>query len=117
MIRFDLIYNSTKISIQREDNQDKSDNSVAPCILKPIPIGVALLVIPLTNITSDRIYACNSFSDLLLSNKWITQDLVFPDNFQNDEDKGAKILPNGTYLIPQNDSSMQPTKRTFPLTK
>ncbi|CAG8605170.1 10207_t:CDS:2 [Funneliformis caledonium] len=61
--------------LERDDNQDESDNSVAPCILKPIQIGVTLL------------------------------------------DRRAKILPNETYLIPQNDSSMQPTKRTFPLTK
>ncbi|CAI2189384.1 11705_t:CDS:2, partial [Funneliformis geosporum] len=103
--------------LKRDDNQVEYDNNVDLCTLRPVSIGVALLVIPFSNITSDRNFACNKLSDLLLSNKWITQDLILPDNFQNDESEGAKILPNGTYLIPQNDSSLQPTKRTFPLAK
>ncbi|RIA80627.1 hypothetical protein C1645_810371 [Glomus cerebriforme] len=83
------------------------DFSVAPCTLKPIPIGIALLVIPFGNVNGDH---CNTFSDLILRNKWITQDLILPDNFQNGLPEGTTILPNGTYSISQNNS---PTKRTF----
>ena len=46
--------------IERDYDQD------APCTLKPIPIGVALLVIPFGNVHGNQAYACDTFSELIL---------------------------------------------------
>src|SRR6266480_2297184 len=40
------------------------DLSSAPCTLKPIPVGVSLLVIPFGGVNGER--TCNTFSDLIL---------------------------------------------------
>ncbi|GBC17398.2 uncharacterized protein OCT59_026073 [Rhizophagus irregularis] len=92
-----------------ERDQNESDGLLfAPCTLNPIPIGVALLVIPFGSVNGTQ--SCDTLSDLILRNKWITQDLILPDNFQNGLPEGTTILPNGTYSIPQNNPSLLSTK-------
>ncbi|CAB4424200.1 unnamed protein product [Rhizophagus irregularis] len=92
-----------------ERDQNESDGLLfAPCTLNPIPIGVALLVIPFDSVNGTQ--SCDTLSDLILRNKWITQDLILPDNFQNGLPEGTTILPNGTYSIPQNNPSLLSTK-------
>ncbi|CAB4389335.1 unnamed protein product [Rhizophagus irregularis] len=92
-----------------ERDQNESDGLLfAPCTLNPIPIGVALLVIPFGSVNGTQ--SCDTLSDLILRNKWITQDSILPDNFQNGLPEGTTILPNGTYSIPQNNLSLLSTK-------
>ncbi|CAB5107558.1 unnamed protein product [Rhizophagus irregularis] len=92
-----------------ERDQNESDGLLfAPCTLNPILIGVALLVIPFGSVNGTQ--SCDTLSDLILRNKWITQDSILPDNFQNGLPEGTTILPNGTYSIPQNNPSLLSTK-------
>ncbi|GBC07516.1 hypothetical protein RclHR1_07500001 [Rhizophagus clarus] len=102
---------SGKIEFANFIERDQNDLSIAPCTLKPFPIGVALLVIPFGNVNGNQ--SCDTLSDLILRNKWLTQDLILPDNFQNGLPEGTTILPSGTYSISQNNSLLQPTNQTF----
>ncbi|CAG8462695.1 31175_t:CDS:2 [Gigaspora margarita] len=73
-----------------------------PCTLRPIPVGIDLLVVPFDMIQR---FGCNFIDDFISRNAWITNGIISPSG--NDQSSslpdGSTILPNGTITYSAND--------------
>ncbi|CAG8566454.1 5319_t:CDS:2, partial [Acaulospora colombiana] len=98
-----------KLEIAQFEQQDATsvsgkidDAGSSPCTLKPISVGMALLIIPFDKAQE---LGCDSIDELISRNTWITQDMTPSINNQTGLLDGTTILPNGTYSIPVNNTA------------
>ncbi|CAG8442131.1 13756_t:CDS:2 [Cetraspora pellucida] len=84
--------------ISNDNNFTKNDD---PCTLKPIPVGIDLLVVPFDVVQR---FGCNFIDDFISRNIWITNGIMSPSGSnQFSLPNGSTILPNGTISYPTNN--------------
>ncbi|KAF0432785.1 hypothetical protein F8M41_005163 [Gigaspora margarita] len=73
-----------------------------PCTLRPIPVGIDLLVVPFDMIQR---FGCNFIDDFISRNAWITNGIISPSGSDQSSSlpDGSTILPNGTIAYSAND--------------
>ncbi|CAG8485845.1 5064_t:CDS:2 [Cetraspora pellucida] len=89
-----------KFNIITIDN-NFTNNDDDPCTLKPIPVGIDLLVVPFDVVQR---FGCNFIDDFISRNIWITNGIMSPSGSnQFSPPNGSTILPNGTISYPTNN--------------
>ncbi|CAG8453028.1 22335_t:CDS:2 [Dentiscutata erythropus] len=84
--------------ITNDDNFTINDD---PCTLRPIPVGIDLLVVPFDVIQR---FGCNFIDDFISRNIWITNGIMPPSGSnQSILPDGSTILPNGTIAYSANN--------------
>ncbi|CAG8446568.1 9826_t:CDS:2 [Dentiscutata heterogama] len=82
-------------------NDDNFTINDGPCTLRPIPVGIDLLVVPFDVIQR---FGCNFIDDFISRNIWITNGIMSPSGSnQSSLPDGSTILPNGTIAYSANN--------------
>ncbi|CAG8449317.1 18304_t:CDS:2 [Racocetra fulgida] len=86
-------------------NDDNFTNNADPCTLKPIPVGIDLLIVPLDVVQR---FGCNFIDDFISRNIWITNGITFPSGSnQSSLPSGSTILSNGSIFYPTNNTDVK----------